>query len=262
MSTTLTLATTATTANMSNMSNMSKTDLENKLNSLSYDQIKELEGKMIKDKTLQKARKGTSRTKDAIINRIIRSITKGSASADRMINIPIPEPSVSQKNTVRLPKVWKFESETYIDEYEKVKKYLSSRKGKMQVGDIIMPKQFYRGYGTFIVDEDKTLEVPITFLNGEIMLPPWVFENGMKNGFTFEQLRAAYSEADSFSLVVYPYALQGSSLKYLKNGIIKSLRTYGPESGEDVIIKKGDGYYYDDLDGSLYMSDLFPHVRI
>ena len=256
------MSTNATTATVATTANMSKTDLENKLNSLSYDQIKELEGKMIKEKSLEKARKGTSRTKDAIINRIIRSVTKASISADRMINIPIPEPSVSQKNTVRLPKVWKFESETDTDEYEKAKKYLSSRKGKIQVGDIIMPTVFYRGNGTFIVDEDKTLEVPIMFLNGEIMLPPWVFEKGMKDGFTFEQLKEAYSGAYSFSLVVYPYAFQGSSLKYLKNGTIKSLRTYETESGEDVILKKGDGYYYDDLEYTLSMSDLFPHVKI
>jgi hypothetical protein len=202
--------------------------------------------------TISSTRKGAKATREAIIKRITSSNNK---------MIKIPEPSVPLQSIVRLPKIWKFEADREEYPSEQAKTFFLKRKGHMQAGDIIMPTEFYRGDGTFIVGENKKLESPIMFVNGEIMLPPWVFEKGMQNGFTFEQLKAIYDNVYSLSLVVYPFALQGSSLKHLKSGVITSLRTYEPTSGIDVSFKKGEDHY-DDLSKSLRMSTLFPNATM
>ena len=160
------------------------------------------------------------------------------------------------KVPARLPKVWTFEVEDDSDDSdEEARKYFKKIKGHLQTGDIIMPEDGYRGEGTYIVGPNKTIESPIELLNGQIILPPWVIQLGMNNGYSFEQVRSVYEDT-SFILIVYPMSLQGKSLKKDKDGRVTSLRAFYT-TGQEEVIYEGDGMYYDDLSDDLYVSTLF-----
>ena len=258
---------------------MSESDsYRSKLELLEYGDLVKFEDTMIKEGLL-KLKKNSKKTKVAIFNRIINYINVNIIPHGKTINIP--EPSGSQQNIIRIPKVKFYKSKTDAsDLYLEAIKFFNKNKKNMQVGDILEPIDGYRGDGTVLVDEKRNedtgkieliLRYPIMFQNGEIMLPPWVFEKGMANGFRMEQLKEAYRSADSVSLGVYPYALQNFQdeppiLKFSKSkGIITSLRiftmSFNPNNnyGEDIILDKKN-YYYKDLNSPLLMSELFPNV--
>lgn len=211
---------------------------------------------------LEKEMKPTSgrgrNTKEAIISRMVTHLKKQNpTSVVQQVTIPAPieKPSVA----ARLPKVWKYDEEK-VNPAQFIKK-----KKTAQSGDIIIPEDgAERGNGVYIVGENNKMVSPIGFMNGEIMLPPWVLQKGLDRGFTLEQLLPIYKEVIS-GVIVYPYAYQGDSLKYNKqNGVISALRVYsdmGPPPDGNFVLNK-DHYYYKDLSDKtdLNMKYLFPHV--
>jgi len=234
-----------------------KSEVKAQLEALDYRSLVNLEKKMVVDGIILK-KKGVKMTKVAVIARLMSmSVPNDKTVSQSQLQSQLQSMTLiaAAPAPIRLPKVWEFEADRRFFPSDQALQLLK-RKRNIQPGDVIMPGdgEFYRGDGTLIVGRDKKPDYGVECMNGEILLPPWVFEVGMKNGFSFEELRPIYQNT-AFSLMIYPKSLQGKHLK-VKDGVITSLRSYEPYSEKDVILKKGDEHF-DDLDGELLEATLF-----
>lgn len=254
------------------------TEITQKLDALQYPQLVALEKKMQADGTLPAPNSRNSKAKKAIMQRILSNVKKQRAHVVPIV-IPYPPKAPEVPEKPRLPKVVSVPSENDDDDEDLdtlVQKYIrtytrpqAAAAKKLFTGDVVFPENGYRGEAVRIVGKpfvDKegkqkfAMEYPIPFSNGDIMLPPWVFEEGLQRGFSMEQLKDVY-EQGPFAVLIYPYHIQKqrNALKYNKQGKITSLLTaWGPDLGVGDELFDKDHAYFNDLDGPLMMSDLFP----
>ena len=158
------------------------------------------------------------------------------------------------------PVVWKYGWEDRLDRDDPAGDVVDALREdtdwKVLPGDIVQQSPGYRSDGLKLIGREGVARSPIALGNGEAGIPAWAVALGLARGATLAQLLKTYSENTTASFVVYPLELNG--VLQTAGQTIQRVAVYDILTGEDYVMEKGDGSYFDDLCGDpLLYDDVF-----
>lgn len=164
----------------------------------------------------------------------------------------------AQTDQTRAPKIWWVKNPGYGDDFDYSKAAFQKHHKKMQVGDMIAPKDGYRGNDIYLIDTNGELVDPIILVDAGFGLPAWMFEVGIKNGHTMQALVNIYKPANPW-FYIYPKSQQNGHLKYDPDGKITSFRMNHIDYGDVVLPSEDIDWDSDDfeLEYELTMDKVF-----